>query len=285
MKNVIYDGKYYYFFRAISKWDLQDIQNNNIGEIRTNCIRKYDRDNTWGKYNNISDLSLEELYDHIKIRHRYDTNCISLTKNSNVAVTYHKNKGNFAIIRVTPQELKDYFEAGEYFKREIKRQVKKVINGISDNEPILNLLHDIDNAKTKKQLIEIVNKLDNKKSARGKRYLNEGRDLLVSKLAVKLSILEQEGLIGDIIEGVPNSELLKTMSLAYSSSEIIHYGNIPKESIILCPKIFVDIFSLIQQKQEKSTEELERLTRQILGLVKNGYDIKIKKRKSRYNQW
>ena len=89
--NIIQDEENYYFFRALNMADNNDIEqgitaskSGKIERIRT------DRERFEGetKYSEDSELSLEEIYDHIKMHYRKDTNCISLTSNSNVAVNY-----------------------------------------------------------------------------------------------------------------------------------------------------------------------------------------------------
>ena len=89
--NIISDDDNYYFFRALNKLDNIDIEtrvildsNNNITRIRT------DRERYLGekKYTTESIISLEEVNDHVKWSHSYDTNCISLTSNANVACMF-----------------------------------------------------------------------------------------------------------------------------------------------------------------------------------------------------
>lgn len=272
MKDIIFDGKYYYLFRALSKDDIKDLSENNIDQMRTNCIRKYEKNGVWGKYNG-SGLSIEEVYDQIKIRHRYDTNCISLTKNSNVAITYLKNDEGYAIIQIEPQELEEYFEAGEYFKKVISERIESATKELTSNSQIIKILQSIDNVTTKKELEDILKRINSSDSLiqidlrKEKKYLNEKEQLEIDRLLAKLSLLEQKGLIGNIIKGVPNSNLIRTMSNAYSSSEYIHYGNISKERVFLCSKIFLDIFSLLQQKQG---DKIQELTKQILQLIREG---------------
>ena len=87
--NIIQDEKNYYFFRALNMADNYDIEqwittleNGKIQRIRT------DRERFEGetKYKKDSKISLEEIYDHIKMHYRKNTNCISLTSNGNVNV-------------------------------------------------------------------------------------------------------------------------------------------------------------------------------------------------------
>ena len=88
--NIIEDEDNYYFFRALNMGDNNDITNN-ITTVDNQIMRiRTDRERYDGiaKYQPDSKLTLEEIFDHIKMHHRTDTNCISLTSNDNVAINY-----------------------------------------------------------------------------------------------------------------------------------------------------------------------------------------------------
>ena len=77
--NIIQDEENYYFFRALNMADNADIEqgitvsvNGKIDRIRTDR----ERYNGETKYSKDSQISLEEIYDHIKMHYRKDTNCI-----------------------------------------------------------------------------------------------------------------------------------------------------------------------------------------------------------------
>ena len=92
--NVIQDEENYYFFRALNNGDHNDIKNNitssegRIKRIRTDRERFEEEKGQIAKYNAKSEISLEEVWDHIKMRYSKETNCISLSSNSNVSVDY-----------------------------------------------------------------------------------------------------------------------------------------------------------------------------------------------------
>ena len=62
------------------------------------------------KFNIISDeesnISLEEVYDHIKMHYRKDTNCISLTSNANIAINYGRGsyKDKYVMIKIPKKD-------------------------------------------------------------------------------------------------------------------------------------------------------------------------------------
>ena len=95
--NIISDEDNYYFFRAINKLDNKDIETKEILDDNNNIIRiRTDRERFPGetKYTNESIISLEEVNDHVKWAHTYDTNCISLTSNANIACIFGREYYN-----------------------------------------------------------------------------------------------------------------------------------------------------------------------------------------------
>ena len=108
--NIIQDEENYYFFRALNMADNNDVEqgitvseDGKIERIRTDRER-YEGDT---KYTEDSKVSLEEMYDHIKMHYRKDTNCISLTSNSNIAITYGRGyyKDKYVMIRVPKSDI------------------------------------------------------------------------------------------------------------------------------------------------------------------------------------
>ena len=69
--NVIQDGEYYYIFRALNRADHDDVINHFLEtnqdpqRIRTDRER-YEEMHGKAKYTKDAELSLEEIYDHIK---------------------------------------------------------------------------------------------------------------------------------------------------------------------------------------------------------------------------
>ena len=132
--DVISDDNYYYFFRALNMGDNSDIdnnitldENNNIFRIRTDRERYEETP----KYNEYSNLTLEEIFDHIKMHHRKDTNCISLTSNANVAAIYGRGyyKDKYVMIKVPKNELgKDVVDAGFYMLNEVNNRINNLVN-------------------------------------------------------------------------------------------------------------------------------------------------------------
>ena len=127
--NIIQDDEYYYFFRALNMADNSDIEqqitvsaNGKIERIRTDRER-FDGET---KYTEDSEISLEEIYDHIKMHYRKDTNCISLTSNANIAVNYGRGsyKDRYIMIKIPKKEFGEKtVAAGQYMLRELYSRI------------------------------------------------------------------------------------------------------------------------------------------------------------------
>ena len=131
--NIIQDEDNYYFFRALNMADNRDIEegittseNGEIERIRTDRER-YEEE---AKYSENSQLSLEEIYDHIKMHYRKDTNCISLTSNSNIAINYGRGsyKDKYVMIRIPKAELGEKtVVAGKYMLQELSLKIEQAL--------------------------------------------------------------------------------------------------------------------------------------------------------------
>ena len=103
--NIFSDSENYYFFRALNMGDNSDFENEITSDINGNVVRiRVDRkrfDKT-PRYNDESNITLEEMFDHIKMHNSKDTNCISLTSNANTALDYGRGYYNdkYVIVKV-----------------------------------------------------------------------------------------------------------------------------------------------------------------------------------------
>lgn len=128
--NVIQDEENYYFFRALNMADNADIEqqtttstDGKIERIRTDRER-FDGD---AKYTEASEISLEEIYDHIKMHYRKDTNCISLTSNANIAVNYGRGsyKDKYVMVKIPKKEFEEKtVAAGQYMLKELYSKIQ-----------------------------------------------------------------------------------------------------------------------------------------------------------------
>ncbi len=301
--NIVSDEENYYFFRALNMADNNDIEkkittssNGKIEKIRTDRER-YDGT---AKYKEDSTISLEEIYDHIKMHYRRDTNCISLTSNANIAINYGRGSytDKYVMIKVPKKEFgEETVEAGQYMLQELYSKIEKSIDELPRDlkYEILEVFSNIDNANEKKELQEIItkrytapNEEVNPKNAhprKGIKYsapksrissyqsLNEAQLLEVNKIYAKLAVLENENILEHVIPHSSNSKLRETIGNAFSSTEVIHYGEINKNEIIEVPKEIVDLFSLIQQINGIDKNKVEEIKKELLIAVQNGKEI------------
>ena len=284
--NIVQDEDYYYFFRSLEPGDNKDIENGigikdgKISQLRTDRERYEENPNNPSpKYNENSEISLQEICDHIKIHYRKDTNCISFSSNANVALSYGRDwfTDRYVAIKVPKSEIgKTVFNAGEYLLDEISKAIIEKEKELDKKDSkILDLLRKIDECNSKDEVVDIVTSIyklsDSKKSYTGKklgekvsvtsrfskyRALSEEQNIEKDKIFAKLTILEYYGKIRGLIpHTAQNSKLLETVGSAFSSSEIIQYGDTKDLDIIeISPKI-MDMLSLLQQANEQFEKE------------------------------
>ena len=288
--NIIEDEENYYFIRALNMADNEDIENGtvldengNIARIRTDRERYEENpENEAPKYSKDAQISLEQVYDHIKMHYRKDTNCISLSSNGNVSISYGRGsyKDRYIMVRVPKRELGEKtINAGQYMLEEVEKRINEYISSINPDSKLLETIADIDNSKTEEKLRRIIETrytskepLDASKAklrkgitynapiARISRYKaqNVEQSLEKNKIIAKLTLLERVGGMEPIISYTANNNLLvQTIGNAFSSLEVIHYGDIERDEIIDVPKEIVDIFSLLQQVNEQELELLQ----------------------------
>ena len=288
--NIIEDEENYYFIRALNMADSQDIENGtvldengNIARIRTDRERYEENpENEAPKYNKDAQISLEQVYDHIKMHYRKDTNCISLSSNSNVSISYGRGsyKDRYIMVKVPKRELGEKtINAGQYMLEEVEKRINEYISSISPDSKLQEVLKEIDNSKTEEELRKAVETrytskepLDVSKAklrkgityrapiARISSYqaLNEEQSLEKNKIIAKLTLLERVGGMAPVIPHTANNNLLvQTIGNAFSSLEVVHYGDIEKDEIIDVPKEIVDIFALLQQVEGQELELLQ----------------------------
>ena len=161
--NIIKDEENYYFFRALNMEDNQDLEKGvildnegNIKKIRTDRERyEQNPENEPPKYGKDAEISLEQVYDHVKRHHRKDTNCISLSSDANVAIYYGRGfyKDRYVIVKVPKREFgKTVINAGKYMLEEISKKVDGYISDIQDDSKLLETISKIDNSKTEKEI-------------------------------------------------------------------------------------------------------------------------------------
>ena len=280
--SIIDDEKNYYFFRALNIADNSDIDNH----ITTNSDGQIERVRTdrerYGKnakYSVDSPISLEQVFDHIKMHNRKDTNCISLSSNANVSALYGRGsyRDKYVIVKVSKKEIGEkVINAGQYMLAEIQKKIDEYVQTLNDEE-ILKSLEDIDKSTTSEELQEAIKTtytsethlaLKPHKMHNGIKYkspvarissyqaLDEKQTLEKNRIIAKLTLLERKTQMPPLMPQTANNGLLvQTVGNAFSSLELLHYGDINQEEIIDVPKEIIDIFSLIQQEENQNNEK------------------------------
>lgn len=303
--NVIQDEENYYFFRALNNGDHNDIKNNitssegRIKRIRTDRERFEEEKGQIAKYNAKSEISLEEVWDHIKMRYSKETNCISLSSNSNVSVDYGQSYNNeYVMIKVPKQKESNVYNAGQYMLEEINKRIEETLKNIPEDSKVLKIIKEIEEENSYKDIKNIVvdsydgikkvtgkfsgtdNQIKEKASITSrldrKQYFSEEQQLEYNRIIGKLTILETYGYLRSIISTrVDNTSLIATVGNAFSSGELVHYKDISTEDIIQVPKEMMNILSIIQQLKDGNEEnkELRTLESKAIELINFGYDI------------
>lgn len=304
--NIIQDDENYYFFRALNMADNSDIDNKItvsedgvIERIRTDRERWEETNDVKAKYSKDSEISLEEIFDHIKMNYRKDTNCISLTSNANVAVNYGRGsyKDKYIMVKINKAELgKQTVEAGQYMLEKLQEKINDTLIMQEDKKQHLQeVFSQIDNTVENSKLKDIVKRtykvqpgeLEPQKAHPKKgivyrapksrissyQSLDKEQLLEVNKLYAKLAVMENMGILNKVIPHSSNQKLRETIGNAFSSTEVIHYGDIEKENIIEVPKEIVDIFALIQQLDNIDKSKIDELKEEVIKAVENGVNV------------
>ena len=311
--NIIQDSDNYYFFRALNMADNADIdgnittdENGNITRIRTDRERWEETHTERApRYNKEVELSLRQINDHIKMRYSKETNCISLSSNANVSIVYGRGSytDKYVIVKVPKNEMgKNIVNAGQYMLEEVEKRINEAIEGLNktENEELFNLINQIRNATTSDEIADSIlssQKLNTTSQmnymgtkikdradalparARLSNYqsLNEEQTLEKNKIMGILTVLERKGVMEPIIPNTTtNSNLARTIGNAFSSSEVIHYGDIDGSEITPVSKDIMDMFAILQQVKEKNPKEAQKINeieKKLLEYASKGYEI------------
>ena len=303
--NIISDEENYYFFRSLEPGDIEDLEKgiikdgDNYIRLRTDRERWEETHQEKPHWNAESKITLEEMYNHIKIHYSLQTNCISLSSNANVARTYGEAfSDKYVMITVPKREMGEkVFHAGQYMLQEIQKQVEQVISSVDIPESVIEELKQIDAAKTSDEIKEVIKTryksekpIDTTKSgmkkgitykspqARVSSYqaLNEEQTLEKNKIIAKLTVLEHKKIMKPLMQRAANNNLLiRTVGSSFSSSEQIYYGDIVGDRITDISKEILDMFGLLQQAENQDKQIVDELKRELIKFVNEGKQIDI----------
>ena len=266
--NCYQDSNYYYFFRALNKRDMTGIRNGSTLDSNGH-ISKIVTDSTFynnrNRYNEESNLTLEEMVNHVKTHYDKDTNCISLSSDANVCLTYGRSdyEDKYVIVKVPKDELgKTTFNAGKYIYEEILKRVNAYIAEHEDDLTDLQkyYIESIKNISTKEQLDNLKKTLPEEYVDKTNDEFQNGLDFIKSKpyegysdienLAKDKLVMLLDVLDFEVVKGKTNRFVIQTMGSAFSSRELEYYKEVPKEKIVEMPTSLVEIMALIQQVPE-----------------------------------
>ena len=210
------------------------------------------------------------MVNHVKTHYDKDTNCISLSSDANVCLTYGRSdyEDKYVIIKVPKDELgHTTFNAGKYIYEEILKRVNtyleehqadltdlqkyyiESLKNISTKEQLDNLKKTLPEEYIDKTNDEFQNGLEFIKSKPYEGY-SDTENLAKDKLVMLLDVLDFE-----VVKGKSNRFVIQTMGSAFSSRELEYYKEVPHEKIVEMPTSLVEIMALIQQVPE--TEEIK----------------------------
>ena len=301
--NVIEDDEYFYVFRTLNEDNERELDDDYEKYLRTSRERQ-ERKSQEVRYTAESKISLAEVYDNIKYsRGDKDTNCISFSTNTNVSLDYLNDR--YVMLRVPKDNMGQLVVSGKYMLEEIGRQVEaKIEELLKDevaNKEILALISQINASESTEEMVDVVTrsykdvkdvqeKYTGSKSARlskasvkrrfaDKQYLTEEQQFEYNRLVAKLTVLETRGKLRSILPNQPtNSALISSIGIAFSSSEMIHYREVPKAEVVEVSKENMEMFALLQQAESipsVNKEMLEDLKRDFLFAVQEGYELRM----------
>ena len=304
--NVISDEENYYFFRSLEPGDIKDLEEGNIKDengkyirLRTDRERWEETHNLTPRWNAESQVTLEEMYNHIKTPYSLETNCISLSSNANVARTYGETfSDKYVMIKVPKKEMgQRVYNAGQYMLSEIARKVQERIAQGNIPEEVLEDFKKIDEATKSEDLKDIIRVkytapkgIDTSKSGMKKgivykaplsrissfQALDDEQTLEKNKIVAKLTILEQKGLMETLVPRIKtNSQLISTMGSAFASGEQIYYGDIEGDRITDISKELLDMFALIQQTENQDKQIVNELKTELVKYITKGGKLEV----------
>ena len=295
--NVFSDDKYYYFFRALEELDIAGIKDKTITNQYGRIIKLVTDREFYGeeKYKRDSQITLEEMVEHIKMHYNKHTNCISFSTNANVGLSYGRSEyeNSYIILRCEKDKMKkDVFYAPLYILSEITKKIEYLVNNEQISQDKIKLykeLEKIDNQedldifiKDNVQLIDNLRNIDmffggidfidNLKFTRSKKYnaLTDEQNFYKNKIVAMIDILGDE----NIIPSISNGFLIQTIGNAFASLEIVHYKDIDDKHLTQVSSEFMDCLSLVQQVP--NIENLELLKQELIDNI-NGERIDLDK--------
>lgn len=294
--SIIEDDENYYFFRSLEQYDIDDekngkIENNSNGSInlRTNKERYNETHDIPSRYSDSDSISLDEVYSHIKKNFYPGTNCISFSTNCNVSLDYGTDVNKYAMIKVPKKGSSNVYSGGQYMLEELDRKLENVISKIVNQPEIVPIIRNLEQVDSNDKIIKIIqeqiNNYDYRENSENlisrflpKQFFNPQQQLAYNKVIGKLTLLEMSGNIENVLSRTNgNKSLISTISMAYSSGEIIKYGSdFSKDELQDVSKTVINLFALLQQAEDMGFDnnKISKLKTRVLDCAKQGFELK-----------
>ena len=209
--NIYSDDENYYFFRSLEEVDVESIKNKSIVDESSKIKRLITDREFYGEttFTKDSDISLEEITEHIKKNYNKHTNCISFSSNANVCLDYGRSTYNddYVVLKVPKKDFeKDTFFAGKYMLSEVSKVLDEFYSNLDDSSIIKKYFDMIDKAKSQEELEKIKEQVQENLSLKNVTEsinydaLNEEQNLFKNKIILKADIMDK-----NIIKKIGNS--------------------------------------------------------------------------------
>ena len=295
--SIIEDDENYYFFRSLEPYDINNgkesklasISNGNIS-LRTNRERYNETHDIPSRYSDSESISLDEVYSHIKKNFYPGTNCISFSSNCNVSLDYGTDVNKYVMIKVPKNDSSDVYSGGQYMLEQLDKNLENVISKIVNQTEIIPVIRNLEQVDSSDKIIKIIQEqisnYDYRENSENlisrflpKQFFNPQQQLAYNKVIGKLTLLELSGNVENVLSRTNgNSSLLSTISMAYSSGEIIKYGNdFKNDELSEVSKTIVNLFALLQQAEDMGFDnnKISKLKVRVLDCAKQGFELKM----------
>lgn len=300
--NIIEDNDNIYIFRSLNPDNELDMDNSNTDIIRTKGHVTTDKGGE-SRYTSDNDISLEDVYSNVRVaRSGKNNDCISFSSNSNVTLDY--TAGRYVMYAVPKNGDRSVFPAGKYMLEEISKRISDKLNSENVSKEVSDILAQIDAETSVEGIRELIGESFDSISARSgnekkytasremlssktpllsrfeeKQFFDAAQELEYDKIIAKLTVLEMHGVMRSILPSqLTNTRLISAVRSAFSSSEVIHYGDISKSEVTEISRASVELLAIVQQMQELdelNTDSIRLLKEKILESIKNNTEITI----------
>ena len=140
------------------------------------------------------------------------------------------------MIKVPKNNSSNIYFGGQYMLEELNKRLEYVISKIVNQTEIIPIIRELEQVDSNDKLIRIIQEQISNYNYNEtenlvyrflpKQFFNSSQQLAYNKVLGKLTLLEISGNIESVLPRTNgNKSLISKISMAYSSGEIIKYGN------------------------------------------------------------